>query len=435
LPPTISGNLWCGVEMSLNRGRPGTPRANRAWPSGPAGSIALILALAGFIVFALYSSLTALLARSAATAQLSEGSSIDRIVEALRTTSKAERQLLEKQQRDILTADKLNRDAIVGLALIYQANGEAIKAARLISAAAKRTPREGRSQVLALEIAIKSGQWRQAVAMLDILIRTQPEAQVPMFSALAALAESDRARPAVLQRLLSPPPWRSAFLLWTAEKSGKPQLAYRIISDLKLTTTDALQSEIQAVLRQYVQKEDYAAAHFVWLDLLSATDLAKVKNVFDGGFDLPFTPLYFTWTPQPANGVDVRTVPRSSDAADRVLCVEFANNRGHVAPIVQYLRLSPADYTLTVEARSEDLVTESGLVWYIQCADGNRASLGATLPLKGDTTWGRSAVSFRVSHGCATQMIGVSIASGNILDQRISGRAYFDNVAIVRAAK
>jgi hypothetical protein len=144
--------------------------------------------------------------------------------------------------------------------------------------------------------------------------------------------------------------------------------------------------------------------------------------------------LHFDWNPNSNKSVETKVVPRANGSTDNVLRVDFVNNRDPVAPIFQSLRLAPGKYIYSGESKTEDLKTESGLVWRIWCLEGNEALLATSPRFSGTNQWDHFEVRFEVPSNCTTQRLALRMMSPAVLDQQISGYAYYDNLNITPLA-
>jgi hypothetical protein len=363
------------------------------------------------------------------------GIGIDKLPQMLAGLQPAERQALIARERAVLASEPLDRAAVERLSLLFSADGDAKRGDDMTIAASTRALRDAGAQARALPLKLQRGDIGGALTALDALIRAEPDARLQLFATLASVAKNEAAMEPLVRLLAEDPPWRSDFLNWTAGKSGQPDLAYRIISALKPTKAAARSSEMQILLRHFLDQKDYGTAYFIWLDLLSEPELRKTGNLFDGGFDLPFSSLYFSWTQNRALSVETRRAPRANASADNVLRVDFMSNRAQVAPIYQYLRLAPGRYIFSGDAKAENLLTDSGLSWRIQCIEGAKLELASSPALSGDGPWDHFETRVDVPENCVTQRLLLGARSDAVLDQQVSGTALYDNLSIVLATE
>jgi tetratricopeptide (TPR) repeat protein len=421
------------MNMAANKDDflPHAPRASSPGWTRRSRAIAVLAAVA--IACAGWAAITTLLHRDPVPL-LAGDVPIDKLPDELEALPADARADLIARERARLAADPMDQGALINLSLLYGAEGDRERANAFAIAAAARALRDGRAQTAALQIHLQKGDAAAALVSLDALIRTRPDSRDSLFAALLELAGNTQAAVPVAKLLAEEPPWRGSFFAWAAEKSERPEIAYQLLSALKGSAAPPSDKEVQVLVRRYLDAKDYSTAYFIWLDALSETALRKAANVFDGGFDLPLADLYFGWTRSYSNGVETKIVPRANGSSDSVLRIDFVGNRDRVGPVYQFLRLVPGRYILSGDFRSERLQTETGLVWRIICNEGGGQALAETPALLGDRQWDRFEERFEVPSGCTTQSLGLTGRSSAVLDQQMSGRAYYDNMAIAPLA-
>ena len=97
-------------------------------------------------------------------------------------------------------------------------------------------------------------------------------------------------------------------------------------------------------------------------------------------------------------------------------------------------RVEPWERSSTTPARADGLRSARGLVWTIRCADDQRV-VAQTDPVLGHTPWREFSTAFQLpAQGCAGQWLQLSVPARIRAEQRIGGRAWFDDLRIVRVA-
>jgi len=98
----------------------------------------------------------------------------------------------------------------------------------------------------------------------------------------------------------------------------------------------------------------------------------------------------------------------------------------------QLMVLTPGHYLFEGHQRAEDLMTPRGLAWEVTCA-GSSLPLASSAPLKGNSGWTEFAFEFDVpEQGCAAQWLELVLAARVEAEQMVEGRAWFDDLRIVR---
>ena len=264
------------------------------------------------------------------------------------------------------------------------------------------------------------------------LIRAKPERKAELFPVVASFAEAEDSSAPLVDVLAQNPPWRYELLTLVGEKSAQADTGYRLLSALQKRGSTVTTAELRPYLNRLITERTYDKANFVWLDFLSDVELRKAAFVFDGEFALDLGNRYFDWTHDPLKNVDLRIVPRASGSTDRVLRVEFASGRTAFSHFYQILRLSPGGYVLSGEAKAENLDNEGGLVWRLYCISKETTLIAESPRNSGTAAWGTFDKSLEVPPvNCDTQKLRLELNARAVFDQQISGRAFYDNIAIV----
>ena len=407
-----------------------------ATPTGTKPS-QLFLAFMGltllFAVFAIYlmtQSLVAPPSRQLVAAEMPP----EQVVIRLKAMSDAERQALVARERAAVAADPLDTAALKNLAALSDVAGDTKRAQDLTLLVGNRSLRDLPVQTAVLQILLARKDYVGALYRLDGLIRAKLERKKELLQVVASFADGQESLGPLVKLLTQNPPWRQELLLsMAAEPSQNLNTLYRLLATLRKESTPPTKSELRAFLQRLVNDKNYDRAYFVWLDSLSEVELRRVGLVFDGGFDLDISDLFFDWTYNRLPNVDVSLVPRAPGSVDRVLRVDFAKGRTPFAHFSQLLRLGPGDYLLSGDARSVDLKNGGGLVWRIYCLSDQPGPIVESSRLSGTMEWGRFEKPFTVpATNCETQVLRLELNARAELDYQISGRAFYDSIAILR---
>lgn len=335
-----------------------------------------------------------------------------------------------EQMKARFASNPLDNDALTSLSLLFAAAGDQAKADQMALAAARLTMRNETAQLLALDTKMKQGDFASALASIDGLIRSSPDLSQGLFDQILAMARNADTAPKLVALLSQNPPWRLAFFTRANAAGTETFLIYSLLTALRSTEAPPSDAELRILLGRMIKDKDYAGASYLWLDMLSEVDLKRTGSVFDPGFDAQPRNLYFDWTIGRSKTVEVKTVPRATGSADRVLQVDYIANRESIATALQYLRLDAGEYVFSGEQKSDSLKSDSGIAWRMQCIEGSTAALVQAPKLEGSTPWTRFDVRFTVPEGCTTQILVLSAAGNAKLDQNISGAATFDNITV-----
>lgn len=363
-----------------------------------------------------------------------QGTSPEQADALLRAMTAAEREALMARQRDILRRSPLDIQAVKALAALAQAAGDNNSAKVLTIMAGDRNLRDTATQQVILQMLMADRDYDGALYRLDGLMRARPEQADTLLPALASFTGDSDKRTALIKLLKTNPPWRDKFIQHIVSGGFDVAAAYALISALDQADSPVTSRQLAMLLQNLATERAYDKAYFIWLNALSETELRQVRLVFDGDFNNELKNRLFDWTYRPIDNVELRLTPRAAGSVDRVARLDFAQGRTAFSNFYQYLRLAPGSYAFSLEAKSEDLVSDSGLTWRIRCADdGNLGIITESQPLRGAVAWQVMEQSFQVpEEGCATQLLRLELAGKLELDQKISGRVFYDNLKITR---
>lgn len=404
-------------------------------PQKSTASSPLLLAFMGLaLMFAVFSVYLMVSSLSGEDSRLlaPPGTPPERVMDRLKALPEAERKALQNREREALAQNPMDLSALKNLAVLADVAGDKAQSKALTLLAGKRSLRDLPVQAAVLKINLDRQDYAAALYGLDGLIRAKPERMAELLAVVASFAETGQSMAPLVDVLAQNPPWRSALLAWVGEKSAQADTGYRLLSALKKNGSPVTTAELRPYLNRLIAERAYDKANFVWLDFLSDVELRKAAFVFDGEFALDLGNRYFDWTYNPLNNVDLRIVPRASGSTDRVLRVDFASGRTAFANFYQILRLSPGSYVLSGEAKAENLENEGGLVWRLYCISKENTLIAESPRNLGSVAWGAFDKSFVVPPvTCDTQQLRLELNARAVLDQQISGRAFYDNIAIV----
>jgi hypothetical protein len=341
-----------------------------------------------------------------------------------------ERAVRSARERQALQANPLDHGPLYNLAALARVDGKSKLAEELILLAADRSLRDPRVLGQALPIFLRRRDFAGALYRIDGLARSKAEFLPQLLPVMAGLAETKEGISALVDVLAQDPPWR-AQAVGHLSRERRPAIAYRLLSGLRTTAAPPTMDEVRALLSGFIENRDYETAYFVWLDFLTDEELRKVSHIFDGGFDLEPKNLFFDWTYVPIRNVDLRILPRNeTNAADRILSIDFLNPRTRFANLWQLLRLSPGSYLFAGDVKAEYEQINGGLVWRLYCI-GDKDQLVAQTSRSQAQGWARFELSLEIpASGCDTQRIQLELDTRAVLDHQIKGRVSYDNLTI-----
>jgi len=355
-------------------------------------------------------------------------------VTSLRTLPVDDRKQLMTKERKAFLADPLDRAALNNLSLLEKVedNDEGYRALALL--AGDRSLRDTRTQADVLTIMLERKDYAGALYRLDGLLRSKAAPRgAELVDLTARFADESESQSALAAVLSENPPWRQRVMGAIVNRPNSAAV-FRLFSKLRKTQAPPTTTEFRAFLANLVAKKQFELAYFVWLDSLSEVELRKAGHVYDGDFDLAPKNLYFGWTFEPQKNVDIRVVPRATSSTDRMLRIGFFNLRDRFANVSQLMRLSPgATYILSGETKAEELNSQAGLVWRFYCLGESERPIGATQTLPTPPLWVGFETEITVpADDCDTQRLRLEVDAKSVLDQKISGTVYIDQISLRR---
>lgn len=330
-----------------------------------------------------------------------------------------------------LRADPLDGRPYRVLAQLALAAGDEAKAADLFKIAARRAPRDLPAHAWLIDHHLRNARPTEALGHIDTMLRVQP-ALFPRFEPLLlALAAAEPAHAALADAMAKQPPWRGRFLSLVASKSTELDAVAPLFEAVRKAEGGLAANELGPWLDRLVREGRVGQAYLLWAANLPPERQSSLGNVFNGGFEHAPEPVGFDWRIGRVAGARISRLAGEGVGGRLALQVAFEDRRVPFNHLRQMLALPPGTYELSLRARPDNLRTERGLVWEISCVKGG-APLAATPPLRGQGGWRDLAVAFTVPEDCPGQWLALRLPARIPAEQRIGGRAWFDDLKITR---
>jgi hypothetical protein len=351
-------------------------------------------------------------------------------LEAVKKLDQTARNSLMERERAALKREPMDTGALQNLIVLEELKGENDKAKSIALALANFIPREPGAQLPAMQIDLASQNYQSAFSRLDGTLRARPDLKNVLFGLLFSQVSSDLSRQELAKLLANGPPWRSAFLSSLLENEPSGAAAFKVLSDIRKANGELTEREKRSLVQHFYKSKQYEKAYFVWLDFLEKDDLIRVLNIFDGGFETSPKNLQFDWNLTSRKTSRIEVEARSGKVGDGALRLDFFSDKGGGSYVFQTLRLQPSQYRLTYEVQVEELKNETGLVWRLACVESGKV-FAESPPIREKGPWEKRELLFDLPDAdCATQILKLENKSAARLDQEISGRIAFDNIAI-----
>lgn len=252
---------------------------------------------------------------------------------------------------------------------------------------------------------------KQAVELLDILLRRWPGRFAEIGPSLAPIMSTKEGYDAVLDAVKEDAPWRSGLVGALARDAFGVQVAERLLLDLRGTPLPARSGEISSVIAGYFQQKRYEEAYRFFLFSLSPEEQKLGGFVYNSDFAPLTTGRQFDWQMPNKSSLDISFAGSpETDPGKRGMVLRFLNKPVKGAVLRQYTQLPPGDYQVTVVATGRSLKLPKQLLWSISCVDDRKALMTMDVPegtFTGRTFTGR----FRIGMGqCVLQDLRLETA-------------------------
>ena len=298
------------------------------------------------------------------------------------------------------------------------------------------SPRDVQSHLWLLNYALRTENAATAVAHLDIMLRLQPNLEQQLQPMIGGLAVHPISQASLINVLKEKPPWRSSAinnLLSQPEAAERYGLFFNRLT--AATAGGLIEAEQQAWTRALNLSQQWSLSYLNWASQLPAATQLKLGNLFNGSFEDEPLGGEFDWIFESTPGASIDRAYRDGAVGEMALRVSFDDRRVPFSGVRQTLVLPPGHYRLSGQGLPENLRTEVGLVWAVECSGGN-VSLGISEPFKGSSReWQAFSVEFVILiDQCPAQWLRLKLPARVESEQAIGGRIWFDALRIQRIA-
>ena len=331
-----------------------------------------------------------------------------------------------------LGADPLEGRAYRVLGEIAEQRGDLSAALQRYQIASIRSPRDLPTHFWLERHYLSKGQLVPALQQADLLLRIEPRTKDSQFPLLQSLAALPQAHVALAKLLAQHPPWRETFVVGLSAQAQDSVAIAPFMGRLRLSPAGLFQAELHAWMERLIKEQRWGEAYLTWASTLPSEQQSELGNLFNGGFEREPSNSGFDWRFDRVGGAYIEREAGAGVTGDFALRISFEGRRVPFKNVRQLLALSPGRYRLSGRGRADGLRSERGLVWSVFCADTN-LSLADTDPLTGQGPWRPFFKEFVVpAEGCGGQWLQLAVPARIAAEQRIGGRAWFDDLRIVR---
>ncbi|ADH90502.1 hypothetical protein Snov_3227 [Ancylobacter novellus DSM 506] len=303
---------------------------------------------------------------------------------------------------------------------------------RAMTEAVARSRRETVAAFWLLHQAYERGDPEGVVRMANVLLRTRPELNRFTLSYLNSLVLTPEGRDALAAALVAQPSWRSPFLGNLGRQLAASDAPLTLFQQLKVAGSPPTEEELVPFLWARMAADKSAgAAYNIWLQLLSADELAKVRPVNNIDFAAAPSTLPFNWSVPRSKNAFVDFLPRSEANSGRTLRVRFGIGRVAFNDVTQVTFLAPGTYRFTGMQKGS-MSAKRGMRWQVQCYSSS-VMAGQSDQLMG-TARGWQEFSFDVTipddGGCDAQKLRLIHDARSASEQFANGEIQFESLRI-----
>ncbi|MGH8105946.1 MAG: tetratricopeptide repeat protein, partial [Arenimonas sp.] len=354
--------------------------------------------------------------------------------------------LAEQQAKEPASHDEARKNALSAL-LAYPLEGRAYRilgqlaeveknteqAFELYQKAVRYSPRDIESHLWLMNYSLRTENANAAVFHLDRMLRMRVDLLPQLASTIGGLAIHPSSQDVLIRYLAKHPAWRIHAIKAIAAHKDAGQLYAVFFSRLEKSEGGLNEDEQQAWLNALNQNQQWSLAYLNWASQLSPTRQLELGNLFNGSFEHEPLGGEFDWQFQQVPGAVIDRLFREGASGELALRVSFEGRRVLFSHVKQTLVLPAGHYRLSGKALADDLRSEIGLVWSVQCLDkGGR--LAITEPMKGHSQgWQAFSTEFDVpKNECLAQSLSLMLPARVPSEEEIGGSIWFDALRIQR---
>lgn len=322
---------------------------------------------------------------------------------------------------------------LIDLAKHAERQGQPAQAQALLSQATKLHPTDAATLLAAAAYWASKNDLEPAMQHWSRALEAQPDQRSTLFPLFLKIAEDTAARDLFRSFVRSPPTWWDGFFTEVARRALDLETV-RVLYAMRRNAADSpiTQQERTAYIQRLQKDGRITEAYLVWVNGLSENERSQLGILHNGSFELAPNNVGFNWHIAKTDKVAIETAKTYDIHGDQALHLIFKRREQPFSHVFQPLFLDAATYRLTGKVRTDGLDSVGGLQWAIRCTTPNIETLGKSERFLGSGDWRTFAVEFQVPDTCRAQEIRL-ISAGNLpSEHKISGGAWFDEMALRR---
>jgi hypothetical protein len=296
-----------------------------------------------------------------------------------------------------LRQDPTTVTAVSTLGINFGLNGDTPHVRQLFAYAEKLSRRDLRTQLWAIEYAVKEGDIVGALKHYDIALRTNPKISEILFPVLAEATTDLQVRAELIKLLLSKPEWSEAFINYAAARQTNPRAIASLFVDLRragIAVPNGAHARIVNALIAGGQADD---AWTYYALIRANVDRRRSRDPqFNAGIEEASV---FDWVAINDPGFTTSIQRGSKQGA-----FEFSASPSIGGPMLRQMQMLPqGTYRLTVHSSGTYETPNAQPYWTLNCIDGRE--LGRINLPNSTQENGRVSGIFSVPSGCAVQAL------------------------------
>ena len=316
------------------------------------------------------------------------------------------------------------------LGMMLENKGNTAGAADLFNAVDRIYQRRPDVQLQTGHFWARQGKVRQAVTHWGAAMEMQPALRQDIFPDLLTLAELPQYHQAFSLAFANAGTWADTFFIHAVSTAAELD-TLKMLYQARMKSKQSPSPEMRRVyIERLFQQNKWTDAYFIWLNSLEPAAIAKLGNVFDGGFEIEEPEQGFAWRFSRSEGLRLQAEPTMGAGGKQALHVSFmGTHRVKTVIVSQRLLLDPGPHELRGKVRVDNLAAVNGLRWEIHCP-GRSEPIVQTAYYVDKTRWKNFAESFVVPEGCEAPMLSLILHPSDARRNNLTGSIWFDDLAI-----
>ena len=331
--------------------------------------------------------------------------------------------------RRLLANEPLQGRAFRVLAEAADRAGRREEAFKLYEIAARRAPRDLPTRAWLTQRYLEQGQYPQALAQIDRILRMAPQRAKALNPVLVQMAQDPGFADALADALRADPPWRAGTLAALRNpKLDQANAGGRVLQALQDKGGLSAQ-EYKGWLDSLLAQGRWGEAYARWAGT-AVKPGGRLPPVYNGDVAAASTDAGFDWRLRRVPGVLLR-FEAVAGTQGQAAYLRFLDRRIPTAGLEQPLMLSAGRYRLDLRMRAQALRSELGLQWTITCV-GKGGVVARIESIDGSFGWRDFQTDVTIpATGCPGQWLRLVNPVPAGAAQRVVGELWVDDVKII----